>query len=40
MQVLHTVIGYEPYPGFHASVKQKIEANIKEWQEEKQKKQT
>ncbi|KAL6181640.1 hypothetical protein ACLB2K_048291 [Fragaria x ananassa] len=40
LEVLQTAFGYEPYPGFHSSVKQKIEANIKEWQEEKQKKQT
>lgn len=38
LEVLQTAFGYEPYPGFHASVKQKIEANIQEWQEEKQKK--
>ena len=31
-------IGYEPYPGFHASVKAKVDANIKEWKESKQKK--
>ncbi|KAL6178051.1 hypothetical protein ACLB2K_049571 [Fragaria x ananassa] len=40
LEVLQTAFGYEPYPGFHSSVKQKIEANIKAWQEEKQKKQT
>ncbi|XP_050376460.1 2-hydroxy-palmitic acid dioxygenase mpo1 [Argentina anserina] len=40
LEVLQTAFGYEPYPGFHASVKQKIEANIKEWKDEKQKKQT
>ncbi|KAL7161360.1 hypothetical protein ACSBR2_041921 [Camellia fascicularis] len=30
--------GYEPYPGFHASVKAKIDAEIAEWQENKAKK--
>ncbi|OMO93240.1 hypothetical protein CCACVL1_06566 [Corchorus capsularis] len=29
--------GYEPYPGFHASVQSKIEAEINEWKEKKQK---
>ncbi|WOL20262.1 hypothetical protein Cni_G29066 [Canna indica] len=31
-------VGYEPYPGFHASVSSKIEADRKEWQVSKQKK--
>ncbi|KAL3528403.1 hypothetical protein ACH5RR_007725 [Cinchona calisaya] len=30
--------GYEPYPGFHTRVKARIDAEIKEWQEKKQKK--
>lgn len=38
LEVLQTLFGYEPYPGFNASVKQKIEAEVKEWQEKKQKK--
>ncbi|BFG32797.1 putative endoplasmic reticulum membrane protein C16E8.02 [Prunus yedoensis var. nudiflora] len=38
LEVLQTAFGYEPYPGFHASVKEKIDANLKEWHEKKQKK--
>lgn len=38
MQILQTVFGYEPYPGFHARVAAKIDAEIKEWKETKQKK--
>lgn len=38
LQVLQTVFKYEPYPGFHARVTQRIEAEIKDWQEKKQKK--
>ncbi|CAI9757552.1 unnamed protein product [Fraxinus pennsylvanica] len=30
--------GYEPYPGFNARVKAKIDAEIKEWKEKKEKK--
>lgn len=30
--------GYEPYPGFHARVKARIDMEIKEWQDKKQKK--
>ncbi|XP_040861570.1 2-hydroxy-palmitic acid dioxygenase mpo1-like isoform X1 [Glycine max] len=37
MQVLQTLFGYEPYPGFNSTVKAKVEANINEWQESKQK---
>jgi len=37
MQVLQTLFGYEPYPRFNSTVKAKIEANINEWQESKQK---
>ncbi|XP_078174860.1 ER membrane protein, putative (DUF962) [Carex rostrata] len=40
MEVLQVLIGYEPYPGFHARVSKKIEADRKEWQEKKQKKHT
>ncbi|KAL8098112.1 2-hydroxy-palmitic acid dioxygenase mpo1-like [Apium graveolens] len=29
---------YEPYPGFHKSVEARIDAEIKEWQDEKKKK--
>ncbi|PKI63273.1 uncharacterized endoplasmic reticulum membrane protein C16E8.02-like [Punica granatum] len=38
LEVLQIVFKYEPYPGFHVSVNQKIEAEIKEWQEKQQKK--
>ncbi|KAF3329177.1 endoplasmic reticulum membrane protein C16E8.02 [Carex littledalei] len=38
MEVLQMLIGYEPYPGFHARVSKKIEANRKEWQDKRQKK--
>ncbi|KAJ4712937.1 hypothetical protein OWV82_015101 [Melia azedarach] len=38
LEVLQTVFGYEPYPGFQASVEAKIQAEIKEWQDKKQKK--
>ncbi|BBH03968.1 Tetratricopeptide repeat-like superfamily protein [Prunus dulcis] len=38
LEVLQTAFGYEPYPGFHGSVKEKIDANLKEWCEKKQKK--
>ncbi|KAH7529047.1 2-hydroxy-palmitic acid dioxygenase mpo1 [Ziziphus jujuba] len=38
LEVLQTVFGYEPYPGFRARVESKIEAEIKEWQDKKQKK--
>ncbi|XP_021820622.1 uncharacterized endoplasmic reticulum membrane protein YGL010W isoform X1 [Prunus avium] len=38
LEVLQTAFGYEPYPGFHASVKEKIDANLNEWHEKKQKK--
>ncbi|KAK4744489.1 hypothetical protein SAY87_010801 [Trapa incisa] len=38
LEVLETFFKYEPYPGFRASVKQRIDAEIKEWQEKKQKK--
>ncbi|KAM1679197.1 hypothetical protein TB2_039096 [Malus domestica] len=38
LECLQLVFGYEPYRGFHASVEEKIEAQIKEWQDKKQKK--
>nr|AFK35600.1 unknown [Lotus japonicus] len=37
LEVLQTLFGYEPYPGFHSIVQAEIEANINEWQESKQK---
>ncbi|CAK8536688.1 unnamed protein product [Lathyrus sativus] len=36
LEILQTVFGYEPYPGFHSTVQAKVEANIEEWQERKQ----
>ncbi|XWS51152.1 hypothetical protein CRYUN_Cryun12cG0152900 [Craigia yunnanensis] len=38
LEALQSLFGYEPYPGFHARVKAKIKAEIKEWQDNKQKK--
>ncbi|XP_045823036.1 2-hydroxy-palmitic acid dioxygenase MPO1-like [Trifolium pratense] len=38
LEILQSTIGYEPYPGFQTKVKARIEANIKEWQDKKQKK--
>ncbi|XP_057952060.1 2-hydroxy-palmitic acid dioxygenase mpo1 [Malania oleifera] len=38
LEALQMFFGYEPYPGFHANVKAKIEAEVKEWQEKKDKK--
>nr|GEY33339.1 uncharacterized endoplasmic reticulum membrane protein C16E8.02 [Tanacetum cinerariifolium] len=38
LEALQMAIGYEPYPGFHARVQAKVDANIKEWKESKQKK--
>nr|GMC72014.1 uncharacterized endoplasmic reticulum membrane protein C16E8.02-like [Ipomoea batatas] len=35
LEVLQSFFGYEPYPGFHAKVKAKIDADIKEWKEKK-----
>ncbi|XP_052186707.1 2-hydroxy-palmitic acid dioxygenase mpo1-like [Diospyros lotus] len=37
LEVLQVLFGYEPYPGFHAAVEAKIEAEICEWQEKKKK---
>ncbi|KAF5477061.1 hypothetical protein F2P56_003740 [Juglans regia] len=38
LEVLQKFLGYEPYPGFRASVKAKIDADLKEWNSKKQKK--
>ncbi|KAJ0975363.1 hypothetical protein J5N97_017328 [Dioscorea zingiberensis] len=38
LEVLQNFFGYEPYPGFHASVHAKIEADRKEWEASKAKK--
>ncbi|XP_044485021.1 2-hydroxy-palmitic acid dioxygenase mpo1 [Mangifera indica] len=38
LEILQTVFGYEPYPGFRAKVEAKIDAEIKEWKEKNQKK--
>ncbi|KAL8130306.1 hypothetical protein V2J09_019461 [Rumex salicifolius] len=38
LEALELFFGYEPSPGFRTRVKAKVEANIKEWQESKQKK--
>ncbi|GLT43554.1 hypothetical protein SLA2020_174940 [Shorea laevis] len=38
LEVLQTLFGYEPYPGFHESVKARVDTEIKEWKEKKQKK--
>ncbi|KAH7570075.1 hypothetical protein ACOSP7_018002 [Xanthoceras sorbifolium] len=37
LEALQTFFGYEPYPGFHEIVQAKIEAEVNEWQEKKQK---
>ncbi|GMN41888.1 hypothetical protein TIFTF001_011094 [Ficus carica] len=37
LEALQNFFHYEPYPGFHAKVQAKIEAEIGEWQEKKQK---
>lgn len=37
LQALQTFFGYEPYSGFHAIVQARIEAEINEWQDQKQK---
>ncbi|KAJ4960051.1 hypothetical protein NE237_019961 [Protea cynaroides] len=31
LEALQMLCGYEPYPGFHAKVQAKVEADIKEW---------
>ncbi|CAN6545443.1 unnamed protein product [Malus baccata var. baccata] len=38
LELLQSAFGYEPYPGFHKSVRAKIEVNIKEWKVKNQKK--
>ncbi|PIA62786.1 hypothetical protein AQUCO_00200658v1 [Aquilegia coerulea] len=38
LEALHMFCGYEPYPGFHAKVQAKIDAQIKEFREKRQKK--
>ncbi|KAJ3703078.1 hypothetical protein LUZ61_006783 [Rhynchospora tenuis] len=40
MEVLQKLVGYEPYPGFHARVSKEIEADRKAWKEKKEKKHT
>ncbi|XP_058193096.1 2-hydroxy-palmitic acid dioxygenase mpo1-like [Rhododendron vialii] len=37
-EALQWLFGYEPYPGFDVTVKAKIDADIKEWKEAKEKK--
>ncbi|KAI4328471.1 hypothetical protein L6164_020823 [Bauhinia variegata] len=37
LEALQTLFNYEPYPGFRARVEAKIEADINEWKENKQK---
>ncbi|XP_062095353.1 2-hydroxy-palmitic acid dioxygenase MPO1-like [Humulus lupulus] len=38
LEVLLSVLDYEPYPGFRTTVEARINADIQEWQEKKQKK--
>lgn len=38
LEVFQSLFKYEPYPGFHKRVKAKIGAEIKEWQDKKEKK--
>ncbi|XP_051115943.1 2-hydroxy-palmitic acid dioxygenase mpo1-like isoform X2 [Andrographis paniculata] len=37
-EILRSCFGYEPYPGFHAKVKVKIDAEVKAWNDAKLKK--
>uniref|UniRef100_A0A5B7CHE2 Endoplasmic reticulum membrane protein C16E8.02 n=1 Tax=Davidia involucrata TaxID=16924 RepID=A0A5B7CHE2_DAVIN len=37
LEALQILFGYEPYPGFHVRVQAKVDAEIKEWQDKKQK---
>ncbi|KAK9935123.1 hypothetical protein M0R45_022237 [Rubus argutus] len=37
LEALQSFFGYEPYPGFHAIVQAKVEAEITEWKDNKQK---
>ncbi|CAN0896540.1 hypothetical protein LINGRAHAP2_LOCUS18560 [Linum grandiflorum] len=39
-EALQAFFGYEPYPGFHATVQAKVDAEIREWQEKKKQKST
>ncbi|KAL8245310.1 hypothetical protein R6Q59_011568 [Mikania micrantha] len=38
LEALQMAFGYEPYSGFRAHVKAKVDANIKEWKENKNRK--
>ncbi|KAK7304639.1 hypothetical protein VNO77_42524 [Canavalia gladiata] len=38
LEVLQSSVGYEPYPGFNTRVQAKIDADIKQWRDKKQKK--
>ncbi|CAK9312264.1 unnamed protein product [Citrullus colocynthis] len=38
LEILHALFKYEPYSGFHANVKARIEAEKKIWQDKKEKK--
>ncbi|XP_076928999.1 2-hydroxy-palmitic acid dioxygenase MPO1-like [Bidens hawaiensis] len=38
LEALQLAFGYKPYPGFHARVKAKVDADIKEWKAENKKK--
>ncbi|XP_051115942.1 2-hydroxy-palmitic acid dioxygenase mpo1-like isoform X1 [Andrographis paniculata] len=38
LEILRSCFGYEPYPGFHAKVKVKIDAEVKAWNDAKLKK--
>lgn len=40
LQVLKSMFGYEPYPGFDASTEAKMEGEIKKWQAKQEKKVT
>ncbi|ONI30855.1 hypothetical protein PRUPE_1G277300 [Prunus persica] len=35
LEALQSFFGYEPYPGFHAIVQARVDAEINEWQEKK-----
>lgn len=37
LQAMQDLFGYEPYPGFSAIVEAKIDCEINEWKEKKQK---
>ncbi|KAL0917030.1 hypothetical protein M5K25_012070 [Dendrobium thyrsiflorum] len=38
LELLQSLFGYEPYPGFHANVLKKIEVDREQWEARKQKK--